>query len=54
MTIPTSKILKASKSIMAVADLKHNSDLSRLDLSIDKIPPKYELYKQAIRILESD
>ena len=25
MTIPTSKILKASKSIMAVADLKHNS-----------------------------
>ena len=25
MTLPTSKILKASKSIMAIADLKHNS-----------------------------
>lgn len=37
-----------------LADLKHNSDLSRLDLSKDKIPPKYELYKQAIRLLEND
>ena len=37
-----------------LADLKHNSDLSRLDLSVDKIPPKLELYLQAIKILEGD
>lgn len=35
-----------------LADLKHNSDLSRLDLSVDNIPPKIELYKEAIRYLE--
>lgn len=35
-----------------LADLKHNSDLSRLDLSVDNIPPKLELYKEAIRYLE--
>lgn len=37
-----------------LADLKHNSDLSRLDLSVDKIPPKLELYLQAIKILKGD
>lgn len=35
-----------------LADLKHNSDLSRLDLTVDKIPPKLELYKEAIKYLE--
>ena len=35
-----------------LADLKHNSDLTRLDLTVDKIPPKYELYKEAIKYLE--
>ena len=51
-------VLKIKENPLArkvkLADLKHNSDLSRLDLSIDKIPPKYELYKEAIRILESE
>ena len=36
-----------------LADLKHNSDLSRLDLSVDKLPPKLALYKEAIKYLES-
>ena len=35
-----------------LADLRHNSDLSRLDLSVDKIPSKLELYKIAIQYLE--
>ena len=35
-----------------IADLKHNSDLTRLDLTKDKIPPKYNLYLEAIKILE--
>ena len=35
-----------------LADLKHNSDLTRLDLAVDKIPPKLELYKGAIKYLE--
>jgi (p)ppGpp synthase/HD superfamily hydrolase len=35
-----------------LADLKHNSDLSRLDLTVDKIPPKLKLYKEAIKYLE--
>ena len=37
-----------------LADLKHNSDLSRLDLEVDEKPKKYELYKEAIEYLESD
>ena len=37
-----------------LADLKHNSDLSRLNLSVDKIPPKLELYLQAIKILKGE
>ena len=36
-----------------LADLRHNSDLSRLDLSVDKLPPKLDLYKEAIKYLES-
>lgn len=36
-----------------LADLKHNSDLTRLDLSIDKMPPKYDLYLKAIKFLEN-
>ena len=36
-----------------LADLKHNSDLTRLDLNIDKIPPKLELYKEAIKYFEN-
>ena len=35
-----------------LADLYHNTDLTRLDLNVDKIPPKYEIYKQAIKFLE--
>ena len=35
-----------------LADLRHNSDLTRLDLTKDKIPPKYNLYLEAIKILE--
>lgn len=35
-----------------LADLRHNSDLTRLDLSVDKMPPKYELYLEAIKLLE--
>ena len=46
--IKTNPIAKAVK----LADLKHNSDLTRLDLTVDKIPPKYELYKEAIKYLE--
>ena len=36
-----------------LADLRHNSDLSRLDLSVDKLPPKLDLYKEAIKYIES-
>lgn len=36
-----------------LADLRHNSDLTRLDLTVDKIPPKYSLYLEAIKYLES-
>lgn len=35
-----------------LADLKHNSDITRLDLSKDKLPSKLELYKEAIKYLE--
>lgn len=34
-----------------LADLNHNSDLSRLDLEVDKLPPKLNLYKEAIEYL---
>ena len=37
-----------------LADLRHNSDLTRIDLTVDKIPPKYNLYLEAIKYLESD
>ena len=37
-----------------LADLYHNSDLTRLDLTVDKIPPKYEIYLDAIKFLESE
>lgn len=46
--IKTNPIAKKVK----LADLKHNSDLTRLDLNVDKIPPKLELYKEAITYLE--
>lgn len=36
-----------------LADLYHNSDLTRLDLTKDLIPPKYEIYLEAIKYLES-
>lgn len=36
-----------------LADLKHNSDLTRLNLSLDKIPPKYDMYLEAIKFLEN-
>ena len=36
-----------------LADLRHNSDLTRIDLTVDKIPPKYNLYLEAIKYLES-
>ena len=36
-----------------LADLYHNSDLTRLDLTVDKIPPKYEIYLDAIKYLEN-
>lgn len=34
-----------------IADLKHNSDIQRLD---EQHPPKYELYQEALEYLESD
>lgn len=37
-----------------LADLRHNSDLARLDLTVDIIPPKYSLYLEAIKYLESE
>lgn len=37
-----------------LADLRHNSDLTRIDLTVDKIPPKYNLYLEAIKYLESE
>ena len=40
--------------IVKLADLYHNSDLTRLDLTVDKIPPKYEIYLDAIKYLESE
>lgn len=46
--IKTNPISKKVK----LADLKHNSDITRLDLSIDKLPPKLEIYKKAIKYLE--
>ena len=36
-----------------LADLYHNSDLTRLDLTIQPIPPKIEIYKEAIKYLEN-
>lgn len=47
--IKTNPIAKKVK----LADLKHNSDITRLDLLVDKLPPKLELYKEAIKYLES-
>lgn len=46
-TNPLAKIVK-------LADLYHNSDLTRLDLTVDKIPPKYDIYLDAIKYLESE
>lgn len=43
---PTARKVKLS-------DLKHNSDLTRLDLTVDKLPYKYEIYKEAIKYLEN-
>ena len=37
-----------------LADLKHNSDLTRLDLTFQQIPYKYDTYKEAISYLESE
>lgn len=34
-----------------LADLKHNSDLSRLDLKGNEIPKKYHMYLDAIKYL---
>ena len=34
-----------------IADLKHNSDIQRLN---GHFPPKYELYQEALEYLESD
>lgn len=47
--IKENRIARAVK----IADLKHNTDLTRLDLTKDQIPPKYEIYKQAIEYLEN-
>lgn len=35
-----------------LADLYHNSDLTRLDLTVDKIPLKLNLYHDAIKYLK--
>ena len=40
--------------IVKLADLRHNSDLTRLDLTKDLLPPKYEIYLDAIKFLESE
>ena len=37
-----------------LADLKHNTDLTRLDLTFQQIPYKYNTYKEAISYLESE
>ncbi|MBQ9268952.1 MAG: GTP pyrophosphokinase [Oscillospiraceae bacterium] len=37
-----------------LADLRHNSDLSRLDTVDEKVLRRVEKYKQAIRILEEE
>jgi len=37
-----------------LADLKHNTDLTRLDLNFQQIPYKYNTYKEAISYLESE
>lgn len=37
-----------------LADLKHNTDLTRLDLTFQQIPYKYDTYKEAISYLESE
>ena len=37
-----------------LADLKHNTDLTRLDLTYQQIPYKYDTYKEAISYLESE
>ena len=39
MTLPVSKILKASKSIMAIADLKNNSPSQNVNISITTPAP---------------
>lgn len=39
-------------TIVKLADLKHNSDLNRLDIINDNDLQRYEKYQQAIKILE--
>ena len=35
------------------ADLRHNTDINRLS-QLEKLPPKYELYLEAIELLSND
>ena len=49
MTIPTSKILKASKSIMAIADLKHNSPQQQQAQNVNVIVNESVFFLEKVR-----
>ena len=54
MSLPTSKILKASKSIMAIADLKHNSPNTQQAQSVNiVVNPTYTDKKVAYPNIEN-
>lgn len=55
MSLPTSKILKASKSIMAIADLKHNSPTTQQAQNVNiTINPTYADKKVAYPSTETE
>lgn len=55
MSLPTSKILKASKSIMAIADLKHNSPTTQQAQNVNiVVNPTYSDKKVAYPNIEKE
>ena len=55
MSLPTSKILKASKSIMAIADLKHNSPTTQQAQNVNiVVNPTYSDKKVAYPNIENE
>lgn len=58
MTLPTSKILKASKSIMAIADLKHNSpqqqQAQNVNVIVNAAPEKAVAYPKLDHELKTE